>query len=72
MIAKPKEEDDHIEWLIGKKKFEQALVDIRSFKKLKKYDRTSVDRLYLKNLIETNTDASLKKAGQLSGQRCAG
>lgn len=68
VIAKPKEEDDHIEWLIGKKKFEQALIDIRSCKQLKKYNRTSVGRLYLKHLIEENTDASLMKAAQLSGQ----
>lgn len=68
VIAKPKEEDDHIEWLVSKKKFEQALVDIRAFKELKKYSKSIVGRLYLKHLIEENTNESLKKAAKLSGQ----
>lgn len=68
VIAKPKEEDDHIEWLIGKKRFEQALNDIRSCKELKKYNAAIVGKLYLKHLIEEDTDASFEKAAKLSGR----
>lgn len=71
VIAKPKEEDDHIEWLIGKKKFEQALSDIRACKELKKYNASIVGKLYLKHLIEEDTDASLRKAAKESARYLA-
>lgn len=68
VIAKPKDDDDHIGWLIDKKRFEHALNDIKACKELKKYNSTVVGRLYIEHLIKEKTEAGFKKAASLSRQ----
>ena len=66
VIGKPREEDDHISWLIEKKRFEQALKDVKSCTNLKKHSYLSVGKLYLWHLLSLDTPESISKAAECS------
>ena len=54
VLGKPRDEDDHIEWLLDHKQFEQALDQAQKQKKLlKKYTYLGVGKKYLDHLLTT-------------------
>ena len=62
VLGKPRDEDDHIEWLLDHKQFEQALEQTQKQQKLlKKYNYLGVGKKYLDFLLASDqfTQASL-------------
>ena len=55
VLGKPRDEDDHIEWLIDHEQFDRALEQTQKYQKLlKKFTYTGVGQRYLEVLLSTN------------------
>lgn len=61
VIAKPREEDDHVTWLVQHKEFEEALEIVKN-KALKKHTLLGVGILYLNFLLQQNPPKDEKAA----------
>ncbi|XP_076360932.1 vacuolar protein sorting-associated protein light isoform X2 [Tachypleus tridentatus] len=52
IIAKPRDEDDHISWLLEHQQFEEALQAVLVAKDLKSHSLMSVGQVYMDNLLQ--------------------
>ncbi|GFT96345.1 vacuolar protein sorting-associated protein 41 homolog [Nephila pilipes] len=52
VVAKPRNEDDHIKWLIEHERFKEAVEAVSQGKDLKKYTLLNVGNTYLEHLLE--------------------
>lgn len=52
VVAKPRDEDDHIAWLLAHKKFQEAMKVIESGKDLKRHNKLMVGRAYMNHLMK--------------------
>ncbi|RWS13854.1 vacuolar protein sorting-associated protein 41-like protein, partial [Dinothrombium tinctorium] len=65
VIAKPREEDDHISWLLERNHFEEALDAARSSKNLKTHSVYKVGIKYIEFLLEQNSESCYKQAAKV-------
>ena len=64
ILAKPREQDDHVTWLLEHQQYEEALQVVKNNKNLRKHSVLSVGRLYLKQLLSVESHHSqYEKAG---------
>ena len=61
IIAKLREEDDHVSWLVEHKRYAEALVAIRASRALRKFSSISVGKEYLEYLFEKDSEESYDK-----------
>lgn len=53
VVAKERDQDDHIDWLLDKKKYEEALMAAEiSFKNIKRHDVQKIGMAYINHLVE--------------------
>ncbi|XP_042202802.1 vacuolar protein sorting-associated protein 41 homolog isoform X2 [Callorhinchus milii] len=53
VVAKERDQDDHIEWLLGKKKYEEAMMAAEiSQKNIKRHNMLDIGRAYIDYLVE--------------------
>ncbi|RWS26604.1 vacuolar protein sorting-associated protein 41-like protein [Leptotrombidium deliense] len=65
IVAKPREEDDHISWLLERNRFPEALEAARNSKNLKSHSVYKVGLRYIEYLLEQNNSSCYKQAAQL-------
>uniref|UniRef100_T1L260 Vacuolar protein sorting-associated protein 41 homolog n=1 Tax=Tetranychus urticae TaxID=32264 RepID=T1L260_TETUR len=65
IIAKPKEDDERISWLIDHHFFDQALNLVKKGKNIRLHSILSVGKAYISYLLNQKTDEAFKKAGEL-------
>lgn len=71
ILAKPREQDDHVTWLLDHHQYEEALQVVKNNKNLKKNTVLSVGRLYLKHLLsEESHHSQYEKAAQICRMIC--
>ncbi|CAG2113369.1 unnamed protein product [Medioppia subpectinata] len=70
IVAKPREEDDHVTWLLEHQQYEEALEVVKYNKSLKKHNVQSVGSVYLKYLLEQSHHSQYEKAAQLCPTIC--
>uniref|UniRef100_I3JFU8 Vacuolar protein sorting-associated protein 41 homolog n=1 Tax=Oreochromis niloticus TaxID=8128 RepID=I3JFU8_ORENI len=68
VVAKERDQDDHIDWLVQKKKYEEALMAAEiSFKNIKRHDVQKIGMDYINHLVDTGDyDSALKQRKCLS------
>lgn len=65
IIAKPREEDDHIAWLVERQRYSQALDAIKTSRTLRKFTLIGVGREYLKYLLDQHDKIAYEEAAEL-------
>ena len=70
ILAKPREDDDHIAWLVERSRYEEALEAILQSKKLHRFSYAQVGRQYVDFLIERGFDEDIEKAASLLPDIC--
>lgn len=65
IVARPREEDDHITWLIDHNHYEEALSAVKNSRNLVKHSLLSVGTAYICNLLSHDDSESWKKAASL-------
>lgn len=65
IIAKPKEDDERLTWLIEHKFFDQALDLVKKGKNIRQHNQLSIGKAYLAFLFSQSTDRAFQKAGEL-------
>lgn len=72
ILAKPREEDDHIDWLIERGKFAEALERVKGGgeKRCSQHTVESVGTLYIDHLFGRATNESFEEAAQLCHTIC--
>uniref|UniRef100_A0A8C9T5J4 Vacuolar protein sorting-associated protein 41 homolog n=1 Tax=Scleropages formosus TaxID=113540 RepID=A0A8C9T5J4_SCLFO len=68
VVAKERDQDDHIDWLLDKKKYEEALMAAEiSFKNIKRHDK--IGMAYINHLVEKGDyDAAARKCQKVLGK----
>uniref|UniRef100_A0AAY4C2X2 Vacuolar protein sorting-associated protein 41 homolog n=1 Tax=Denticeps clupeoides TaxID=299321 RepID=A0AAY4C2X2_9TELE len=68
VVAKERDQDDHIDWLLDKKKYEEALLAAEiSFKNIKRHDK--IGMAYINHLVENGDyDAAARKCQKVLGK----
>uniref|UniRef100_A0A8C2H3E9 Vacuolar protein sorting-associated protein 41 homolog n=1 Tax=Cyprinus carpio TaxID=7962 RepID=A0A8C2H3E9_CYPCA len=68
VVAKERDQDDHIDWLLEKKKYEEALMAAEiSFKNIKRHDK--IGMAYINHLVERGDyDAAARKCQKVLGK----
>uniref|UniRef100_A0A3B3TDL1 Vacuolar protein sorting-associated protein 41 homolog n=1 Tax=Paramormyrops kingsleyae TaxID=1676925 RepID=A0A3B3TDL1_9TELE len=68
VVAKERDQDDHIDWLLDKKKYEEALMAAEiSFKNIKRHDK--IGMAYINHLVERGDyDAAARKCQKVLGK----
>uniref|UniRef100_A0A668V6M5 Vacuolar protein sorting-associated protein 41 homolog n=1 Tax=Oreochromis aureus TaxID=47969 RepID=A0A668V6M5_OREAU len=68
VVAKERDQDDHIDWLVQKKKYEEALMAAEiSFKNIKRHDVQKIGMDYINHLVDTGDyDSALNQRKCLS------
>lgn len=70
IVAKPREEDDHLTWLLDHQQYEEALEIVKSNKNLRKHSLLSVGSLYLNYLLDQKHESEYEKAAKLCSTIC--
>lgn len=70
ILAKQREDDDHISWLLERKRFPAALEAINNSRNLRKYTLNQVGQQYMDFLIERGNDEDIDAAAELSVTVC--
>ena len=70
IFGKQREDDDHITWLLERKKFSAALEAIKSSRNLRKYTLSQVGQQYMDFLIERGFEEDIEAAAALSPSVC--
>ena len=70
ILAKPREPDDHVTWLLDHQQYEEALEVVKNNKTLKKHNVLSVGSLYLKHLLTESHHSQYEKAAKLCQTIC--
>ena len=70
IVAKPREDDDHVAWLVERNRFDEALDAIKSSRNMRKFTYSQVGRDYMDFLIERGFDEDIEKAASLSPSIC--
>uniref|UniRef100_A0A3Q3AWS8 Vacuolar protein sorting-associated protein 41 homolog n=1 Tax=Kryptolebias marmoratus TaxID=37003 RepID=A0A3Q3AWS8_KRYMA len=70
VVAKERDQDDHIDWLLEKKKYEEALMAAEiSFKNIKRHDVQKIGMAYISHLLETGDyDTAARKCQKVLGK----
>uniref|UniRef100_A0A1A7ZVV9 Vacuolar protein sorting-associated protein 41 homolog n=1 Tax=Nothobranchius furzeri TaxID=105023 RepID=A0A1A7ZVV9_NOTFU len=70
VVAKERDQDDHIDWLLEKKKYEEALMAAEiSFKNIKRHDVQKIGMAYINHLVENGDyDAAARKCQKVLGK----
>uniref|UniRef100_A0AAY4C1E3 Vacuolar protein sorting-associated protein 41 homolog n=1 Tax=Denticeps clupeoides TaxID=299321 RepID=A0AAY4C1E3_9TELE len=70
VVAKERDQDDHIDWLLDKKKYEEALLAAEiSFKNIKRHDVQKIGMAYINHLVENGDyDAAARKCQKVLGK----
>uniref|UniRef100_A0A3B5QKV9 Vacuolar protein sorting-associated protein 41 homolog n=1 Tax=Xiphophorus maculatus TaxID=8083 RepID=A0A3B5QKV9_XIPMA len=70
VVAKERDQDDHIDWLLEKKKYEEALMAAEiSFKNIKRHDVQKIGMAYINHLVENRDyDAAARKCQKVLGK----
>uniref|UniRef100_A0A9J7WY03 Vacuolar protein sorting-associated protein 41 homolog n=2 Tax=Cyprinus carpio TaxID=7962 RepID=A0A9J7WY03_CYPCA len=70
VVAKERDQDDHIDWLLEKKKYEEALMAAEiSFKNIKRHDVQKIGMAYINHLVERGDyDAAARKCQKVLGK----
>ncbi|KAI4885937.1 hypothetical protein NFI96_011058 [Prochilodus magdalenae] len=70
VVAKERDQDDHIDWLLDKKKYEEALMAAEiSFKNIKRHDVQKIGMAYINHLVEKGDyDAAARKCQKVLGK----
>lgn len=74
IMAKAREEDDHINWLISRNKFKEAMARVQYNIQRKHYQRhtlESVGNLFITHLFKVQTAEAIEEAAQLCLKVCA-
>uniref|UniRef100_A0A8C1XN56 Vacuolar protein sorting-associated protein 41 homolog n=1 Tax=Cyprinus carpio TaxID=7962 RepID=A0A8C1XN56_CYPCA len=68
VVAKERDQDDHIDWLLEKKKYEEALMAAEiSFRNIKRHDK--IGMAYINHLVERGDyDAAARKCQKVLGK----
>lgn len=70
ILAKQREDDDHITWLLERKKFSDALEAINNSRNLRKYTLSQVGHQYMDFLIERGFEEDIEAAAALAPSVC--
>lgn len=70
ILAKAREDDDHVAWLLERSRFPEALEAITESRNLKKFTYAQVGRDYMDYLIERGFDEDIDEAAALSPSVC--
>lgn len=70
VVAKERDQDDHIDWLLDKKKYEEALMAAEiSFKNIKRHDFQKIGMAYINHLLEKGAyEEAAKKCHKVLGK----
>uniref|UniRef100_A0AAR2L1P8 Vacuolar protein sorting-associated protein 41 homolog n=1 Tax=Pygocentrus nattereri TaxID=42514 RepID=A0AAR2L1P8_PYGNA len=70
VVAKERDQDDHIDWLLDKKKYEEALMAAEiSFKNIKRHDVQKIGMAYINHLVEKKDyDTAARKCQKVLGK----
>ncbi|KAG7231171.1 hypothetical protein INR49_012002 [Caranx melampygus] len=70
VVAKERDQDDHIDWLLEKKKYEEALMAAEiSFKNIKRHDVQKIGMAYINHLVEKGDyDSAARKCQKVLGK----
>uniref|UniRef100_A0A4W6CQ03 Vacuolar protein sorting-associated protein 41 homolog n=1 Tax=Lates calcarifer TaxID=8187 RepID=A0A4W6CQ03_LATCA len=70
VVAKERDQDDHIDWLLAKKKYEEALMAAEiSFKNIKRHDVQKIGMSYINHLVEKGDyDSAARKCQKVLGK----
>uniref|UniRef100_A0A3Q4H7W7 Vacuolar protein sorting-associated protein 41 homolog n=1 Tax=Neolamprologus brichardi TaxID=32507 RepID=A0A3Q4H7W7_NEOBR len=70
VVAKERDQDDHIDWLVQKKKYEEALMAAEiSFKNIKRHDVQKIGMEYIDHLVNTRDyDSAARKCQKVLGK----
>ncbi|XP_014884004.1 vacuolar protein sorting-associated protein 41 homolog isoform X1 [Poecilia latipinna] len=70
VVAKERDQDDHIDWLLAKKKYEEALMAAEiSFKNIKRHDVQRIGMAYINHLVENRDfNAAARKCQKVLGK----
>ncbi|KAK7123924.1 hypothetical protein R3I93_022129 [Phoxinus phoxinus] len=70
VVAKERDQDDHIDWLLEKKKYEEALMAAEiSFKNIKRHDVQKIGMAYINHLVERGDyDTAARKCQKVLGK----
>jgi tetratricopeptide (TPR) repeat protein len=70
ILAKPREDDDHVAWLVERNRFDEALDAIKESRNMRRFTYADVGRDYMDFLIERGFDQDIDKAASLSPSIC--
>uniref|UniRef100_A0A8C6V0T5 VPS41 subunit of HOPS complex n=1 Tax=Neogobius melanostomus TaxID=47308 RepID=A0A8C6V0T5_9GOBI len=70
VVAKERDQDDHIDWLLEKKKYEEALMAAEiSFKNIKRHDIKKIGMSYINHLVKTGDyEGAARKCQKVLGK----
>ncbi|CAB1340653.1 unnamed protein product, partial [Coregonus sp. 'balchen'] len=70
VVAKERDQDDHIDWLLDKKKYEEALMAAEiSFKNIKRHEVQKIGMAYINHLVEKGDyDTAARKCQKVLGK----
>uniref|UniRef100_A0A8C7R4Z2 Vacuolar protein sorting-associated protein 41 homolog n=1 Tax=Oncorhynchus mykiss TaxID=8022 RepID=A0A8C7R4Z2_ONCMY len=70
VVAKERDQDDHIDWLLDKKKYEEALMAAEiSFKNVKRHEVQKIGMAYINHLVEKGDyDTAARKCQKVLGK----
>ncbi|KAM4688354.1 vacuolar protein sorting-associated protein 41 homolog [Discoglossus pictus] len=70
VVAKERDQDDHIDWLLGRKKYEEALMAAEiSQKNIKRHDVLDIGLAYITHLVEkADYDMAARKCQKILGK----
>ncbi|MGH0156329.1 UNVERIFIED_CONTAM: hypothetical protein FKN15_066646 [Acipenser sinensis] len=70
VVAKERDQDDHIDWLLDKKKYEEALMAAEiSFKNIKRHEVQKIGIAYINHLVEKGEyDVAARKCQKVLGK----
>ncbi|XP_041737125.1 vacuolar protein sorting-associated protein 41 homolog [Coregonus clupeaformis] len=70
VVAKERDQDDHIDWLLDKKKYEEALMAAEiSFKNIKRHEIQKIGMAYINHLVEKGDyDTAARKCQKVLGK----
>lgn len=70
ILAKPREDDDHVAWLVERNRYDEALEAIKVSRNMHRFTYSQVGRDYMDFLIERGFDEDIDKAASLSPSIC--
>lgn len=70
IVAKPREEDDSIDWLLRRGKFKEAFLRTRSNPNVVRYNSEEVGKMYIKHLLDQKTSITNQKAAKICQMIC--